>query len=66
MEISSYWIYSSKEIETTTEKEAKKNNSMAMETILEGLTYHQKKKIGKCILAKELWLKIVHIYSTKE
>ena len=39
---------------------------MSMETILEGLTTHQKKKIGKCILAKELWLKIELIYSTKE
>ena len=37
-----------------------------METILEGLTYHQKKKIGKCISAKELWLKTELIYSTKD
>ena len=37
-----------------------------METILEGLTYHQKNKIGKCILAKQLYLKIELIYSTKE
>ena len=55
-----------KKLKTTAQKEAKKNNSMAMETILEGLTDHQKKKIGKCILAKELWLKIELIYSTKE
>ena len=37
-----------------------------MEIILEGLTNHQKKKIGKCISTKELWLKIELIYSTKE
>ena len=37
-----------------------------METILEGLIYHQKKNIGKCSSAKELWLKIELIYSTKE
>ena len=55
-----------KKVKTTTQKEAKKNNSMAMETILEGLIDHQKKKIGKCSSAKELWLKIKHIYSTKE
>ena len=36
------------------QKEAKKNNSMEIETILEGLTYHQKKKIGKCNSAKDL------------
>ena len=37
-----------------------------METILEGLTNHQKKNIGKCNSYKELWLKIEHIYSIKE
>ena len=56
----------SKKVKTTTQKEANKNNSMAMETILEGLTDHQKKKIGKCSLSKELQLKIELIYSTKE
>ena len=35
-----------KNVKTTAQKEAKKNNSMAMEAILEGLTDHQKKKIG--------------------
>ena len=39
---------------------------MFLETILEGLTDHQKKKIRKCSLAKELWLKIELIYFTKE
>ena len=53
-------------LKTIAQKEAKKNNSSAMETIFQGLTNHQKKKIGKCNSAKELWLKIEHIYSTKE
>ena len=53
-------------VKTTTQNEENKNNSLAMETILEGLTNHQKKKIGKCISTKELWLKIELIYSTKE
>ena len=35
-------------MKTTTKKEAKKNNSMAMEAILEGLTDIQKKNIRKC------------------
>ena len=35
-----------KKVKTTAQKAAKKNNSFAMETILEGLTYHQNKKIG--------------------
>ena len=54
-----------KKVKITTHREGMKNNSMVMETILEGLTYHKKKKIGKCISAKELWLKTKLIYSTK-
>ena len=46
-----------KKVKTSAQKEAKKNNSMAMEAILEGLTDIQKKKIGKCSSAKELWLR---------
>ena len=36
-----------------------------MEAILEGLADIQKKKIGKCILARELWLKLEQYYSNK-
>ena len=45
-------------VKTTAYKEAKKNNSMDMEAILEGVLDIQKKNIGKCISAKELWLKL--------
>ena len=45
-------------VKKTTQKEAKKNNSMAMEAILEGLIDIQKKKIAKCNLAKELWIRL--------
>ena len=55
-----------KKVKTTTQKEAKKNNSMAMESILTGLIDYLKKKIGKCISTKELWLKMELVYSTKE
>ena len=55
-----------KKVKTTTRKEVKKNNSMAMEAILEGLTDIQKKKIGKCSSAKELWLRLEQLYSNKE
>ena len=37
-----------------------------MEAILEGLEDIQKKKIGKCISTKELWLKLEQYYSNKE
>ena len=55
-----------KKMKTSAQKEAKKNNSMAMEAILEGLVDLQKKKIGKCISARELWLKLEQYYSNKE
>ena len=55
-----------KKVKTSAHKEAKKNNSMAMESILEGLADIQKKKIGKCILARELCLKLEQYYSNKE
>ena len=50
----------------TAQEDAKKNKSMAMEAILEGLTYIQKKNIGKCIPGKELWLRLEQLYSNKE
>ena len=55
-----------KKVKTTAQKEAKTNNYMVMESIIEGLTYIQKKKIGKCISAKELWLGLEQHYSNKE
>ena len=55
-----------KKVKTATQKEAKKNNSMAMEAILKGLKDIQNKKIGKCSSAKELWLILEQLYSNKE
>ena len=52
-----------KEVNTFTQKDARKNNSMAMETILEGLTDSTKEKIGKCSSAKELWQKVEKLCS---
>ncbi len=43
-----------KKVKTMTQKDARKNNSMAMEIILEGLTDSIKKEIGNYFLAKEL------------
>ena len=53
-------------MKTTTHKQANKNNSMAMEVILEVRTHIQKKNIGKCSSAKELWLRLEQLYSNKE
>ena len=55
-----------KKEKTTAQKEENKNNSMAMEAIFEGLTNIQKKKIGKCISSKDLWLRLEQHCSNKE
>jgi len=44
-----------KKVKTMTQKDARKNNSMAMELILEGLTDSMKRKIGNHSTAKKLW-----------
>ena len=38
---------------------------MAMETILKGVTDSVKEKMGHHISAKDLWLNVEHLYSTK-
>ena len=45
-------------IRTPTQKKSKKSNSMAMDSILDGLPDDVKEKIGECNSAKELWDKI--------
>ena len=52
-----------KKARTIAQKEAKKNNSMAMETILKGMTDSVKEKIGQHISAKDLWLNVEQLYS---
>ncbi len=52
-----------KKVKTLTQKDARKNNSMAVETILEGLTDSTKGKIGKCSSTKELWKKFENLCS---
>lgn len=44
------------------QKETKKNNSMEMEVILNGLSDPIKWKVGHCNLAKELWDKLYDLY----
>ena len=52
-----------KKARTIAQKEAKKNNSMAMETILKGMTDSVKEKIGQHISAKDLWLNVEQLCS---
>ena len=51
---------------TPTQKKDKKNNSMAMNVILDGLPDNIKEKIGECNSAKELWEKLKDLYSNEK
>ena len=55
-----------KRVRTPAQKKARKSNSMAMNTILDGLPDDVKEKIGECNSAKELWDKIKYLYSDEK
>jgi hypothetical protein len=46
---------SSKRAKTTTNKELKKNNKIAIDFIWEGFPNLVREKVGKCSSAKKLW-----------
>ena len=48
---------------TTTKKDLRKNNAMAMDIILHGLFDPMKEKFGKCTLAKEIQDKLQNLYT---
>jgi hypothetical protein len=48
----------SKKPKTAVQKEAKKNNKLAIDTILDGLTDSVKSKVGSCASTKYLWDKL--------
>jgi hypothetical protein len=51
-----------KKPKTATQKEAKRNNKLAIDTILDGLTDSVKSKVGSCASSKELWDKLQDLY----
>jgi hypothetical protein len=56
----------SKKPKTTTQKEAKRNNKLAIDTILDGLTNSVKSKVGSCASTKYLWDKLQELYAREE
>ena len=56
----------SKKPKTAAQKEAKRNNKLAIDTILDGLTDSVKSKVGSCASAKYLWDKLQEIYAREE
>jgi hypothetical protein len=51
-----------KKPKTTAQKEAKRNNKLAIDTILDGLTDSMKSKVGSCASSKEIWDKLQYLY----
>jgi hypothetical protein len=51
---------------TAAQKEAKRNNKFAIDTILDGSTDSVKSKVGSCASSKELWDKLQDLYPREE
>jgi hypothetical protein len=51
-----------KKPKTTSQKEAKRNNKLAIDTILDGLIDSVKSKVGSCASSKYLWDKLQDLY----
>jgi hypothetical protein len=51
-----------KKPKTAAQKEAKRNNKLAIDTILNGLTDSVKSKVGSCASSKYLWDKLKYLY----
>jgi hypothetical protein len=48
------------------QREGKKNDALALKTILSGLSSPIKESMGQCTSAKDLWLKLEETYQIKE
>ena len=55
-----------KKPKTASQNEAKRNNKLAIDTILDGLTDLVKSKVGSCASSKEIWDKLQDLYSREE
>jgi hypothetical protein len=48
------------------QREEKKNDALALKTILSGLSSPIKESMGQCTSAKDLWLKLEDTYQSKK
>jgi hypothetical protein len=55
-----------KKPKTAAQKEAKRNNKLTIDTILDGLTDLVKSKVGSCASSKALWDKIQDLYARED
>jgi hypothetical protein len=58
-------VPSKKQSKSTAQKEARKNNSIALKFILDGLPNSIKKSVGEYTSAKDLWSKLKKEYQSK-
>ena len=52
--------------EQVSQREGKKNDALALKTILSGLSIPIKDSMGQCTSTKDLWLKLEETYQSKE
>jgi hypothetical protein len=64
--VSKPWYSTTSKNKTKSAKEAKKNNSIALKAIQNGLSDQVKEKMGHCTSAKVLWLQLENSYQNKE
>jgi hypothetical protein len=60
------WICSVEEQVKVCSSKKKKNDALALKTILSGLSSPIKESMGQCTSAKDLWLKLEETYQSKE
>jgi hypothetical protein len=64
--VSKPWYSTTSKNKSKTAKEAKKNNSIALKKIQNGLSDQVKEKMGHCTSAKVLWFHLENSYQNKE
>jgi hypothetical protein len=55
-----------KKPKTATQKEAKRKNKLAIDTILDGFIDSVKSKVGSCASSKDIWDKLQDLYAREE
>jgi hypothetical protein len=62
-----WWInFLEEQVKVFSSKEGKKNDALALNTILSGLSSPIKESMGQCTSAKDLWLKLEETYQSKK
>ena len=64
--VSKPWYSTTLKKKSKIAKEAKKNNSIELKEIQNGLSHQVKEKMGHCTSAKVLWLQLENYYENKE